>query len=139
MLIDTLRYVKILEGRGVERRLAEAHAEAIDEASRDDLATKADINDLRLATSADINDLRLTTKAAMDELRLSTKSELNELRQSTKSDLNELLQSTKSDLNELRLATRADISELRAEMYRAMMLQAGVIVGATVALIKLLP
>ena len=41
------------------------------------------------------------------------------------------------------LATRADIATLRAElrgdMYRAMLIQTGVIVGAVVALLRLVP
>ena len=35
-------------------------------------------------------------------------------------------------------ATKADLAELKAEIYRALMVQAGVIVGTTVALVKLL-
>jgi len=74
----------VLEQHGVDRQTAEAHAEALEEASRDDLATKA-------------------------------------------------------DLREQRLAGQSDLGEFKAEIYRAMMVQAGVIVGATVALLKLIP
>ena len=37
------------------------------------------------------------------------------------------------------LATKSDIANLRAEMYRAFALQAGVVIAATVALVKLIP
>lgn len=37
------------------------------------------------------------------------------------------------------LATKADIAILRAEFYRALLLQAGAIIAATVALVKLIP
>lgn len=37
-----------------------------------------------------------------------------------------------------RIATKEDLANLRAEIYRAMILQAGVIIGAVVALLKLL-
>ena len=37
------------------------------------------------------------------------------------------------------VALRTDIAELKAEVYRGMWIQAGVIIGAVFALIKLLP
>src|SRR5262249_33792594 len=48
MTIDTLEYVKKLEAAGVDRKAAEAHAEALRPAIGDELATKSDI--LRLET-----------------------------------------------------------------------------------------
>jgi hypothetical protein len=44
MTIDTLEYVKKLEAAGVERKLAEAHAEALREAVAREVATKADVD-----------------------------------------------------------------------------------------------
>ena len=43
MTIDTLEYVKRLEAAGVERKLAEAHAEALRATVVQDLATKHDL------------------------------------------------------------------------------------------------
>ncbi len=37
------------------------------------------------------------------------------------------------------LATRADLTALRADMYRALWIQGGVIIGAVVALVRLIP
>ena len=54
---DTLTTVRELEAAGVERRQAEAHAEALRRAvsaDRDELATKADLAELRAATRADL-------------------------------------------------------------------------------------
>lgn len=44
---------------------------------------------------------------------------------------------TKTDLAELRAAFRADIADLRTELVRWMFAQTAVIIGAVVALIKL--
>ena len=44
--IDTLSYVKRLEAAGVERKTAEAHAEAINANVLPQLATKADLREL---------------------------------------------------------------------------------------------
>jgi hypothetical protein len=43
MALDTLAYAKHLEDAGVDRRQAEAHAEAINRYLLPDLATKADL------------------------------------------------------------------------------------------------
>jgi hypothetical protein len=43
MAIDTLAYTKSLEAAGVDRRAAEAHAEALTHHVLPDLATKADL------------------------------------------------------------------------------------------------
>ena len=46
---------------------------------------------------------------------------------------------TKADIDRLEAATKADIANLRADVYRALWMQAGAIVAAVVALVKLLP
>ena len=54
---DTLTTARELEAAGVERRQAEAHAEVLRRAvsaDRDELATKADLAELRAATRADL-------------------------------------------------------------------------------------
>ena len=37
------------------------------------------------------------------------------------------------------LVTRADLADLRADLYRALWIQGGVIIGVVVALIRLIP
>jgi hypothetical protein len=54
MAIDTLAYTKALEAAGVERRIAEVHAEALAKFALADLATKADIERLETATKTDL-------------------------------------------------------------------------------------
>jgi hypothetical protein len=51
------------------------------------LATKVDLEELRLATKVDLEELRLATKADLEEHRLATKADLEELRLATKADL----------------------------------------------------
>jgi hypothetical protein len=47
MAFDTLAYMKRLEAGGIDRAQAEAHAEAVNDYLRPDLATKEDIATLR--------------------------------------------------------------------------------------------
>lgn len=44
MTVNTLEYVKKLEAAGVERKVAEAHAEALSNAVQDNLVTKQDLD-----------------------------------------------------------------------------------------------
>jgi hypothetical protein len=74
MAFDTLAYAKHLEQAGVERRQAEAHAEAMNQYLRPDLATKADIAALEQRI-----DQRLTVME--QSLRAEIKSEIAALEQ----------------------------------------------------------
>ena len=106
---DTLAAARDLEAAGVER----AHAEAIAGAVR----KAAGAGHEELATKADIDRLEAATKADIDRLEAATKA----------------------DIDRLEAATKADIAALEARMYRALWMQAGAIVAAVVALVKLLP
>jgi len=116
---DTHRYVKRLEEAGVPEKQAEAQAEVLSETmslNLDKLATKDDIKDM--ATKADlaevrsaIEGLRVATKADIEGLRVATKADQAEVR----SDIEGLRVATKTDIEGLRVATKAD---LRTEVVR---------------------
>ena len=125
---DTLRIARDLEAAGVERRQAEAHAEAlriVADSARAEAATKAD-----LATTA----AKLASKA--DLAGFATKADLAGF--ATKTDLAGL--ASKADLDGF--ATKADLEtaiaklETRMPKYGLGMVLATV--SLTVALIKLL-
>lgn len=70
-----------LRKAGVDERLArDAARSVLGTDARTDLATKADIAELRLATKADIREVRIATKADIAELRLATKADIAELK-----------------------------------------------------------
>jgi hypothetical protein len=58
----------------------------------------------------------LATKSDLENLRLATKSDLENLRLATKSDLENLRQATKTDLDNLRLAAKQDFRALKDVM-----------------------
>ncbi len=96
---DTLSAAHDLEAAGFERAKAEAVAHAVASAGAagcDDLATKADLEQLRTATKAD----------------------LEQLGTATKTDLEQLGTATKTDLEHLRTATKVDLAELRTDLYK---------------------
>ena len=112
---DTLAHVRTLREAGVERKQAEAHAEAA-RALRAGLATKADL----AVIEADI----ATIKARLDTF--ATKTDLDEF--ATKADL-------KAGLDNLEMRFDARIAGLRADIYRVLWMQTGAFVAAVTALI----
>ncbi len=151
---DTHKFVKHLTESGFTEAQAEALAgeqvaminsnlatrediEKLRLTTQSDIAeVKADIEKLRLATQADIEKLRADTKADIAEvkadiekLRLATQADIEKLRADTKADIAEV----KADIEKLRLATQADIANTESRLTRwivgAMIAQIGVVVG----------
>ena len=128
---DTLAHARTLREAGVERKQAEAHAEAA-RALRAGLATKADL----AVIEADIATIKarldtFATKAdlAVIEARLdmfATKADLDEF--ATKADL-------KAGLDNLEMRFDARIAGLRADIYRVLWMQTVAFVAAMTALI----
>ena len=120
--IDTLRITQKLESAGVDRRHAEAHAEALNEVvvtEFSELATKVDLE--RLPTREDLK--HFATKADLE--RLPTREDLNQF--ATKADLERLPTredlkhfATKEDLHHF--ATKEDLKQYptRAELEAAL-------------------
>jgi uncharacterized protein YpuA (DUF1002 family) len=71
-VLDTLRYVKKLEGVGYSNQQAEAQIEIMSEIVRVNLATREDLKDVR----AEIKDVRIELKQELRETRLELRQEL---------------------------------------------------------------
>ena len=66
--IEVIGTTQVLKDAGVEPRQAEAIAKVV-VAQRDDLATKSDIESLRISTKSDISSLRTELKSDIAELK----------------------------------------------------------------------
>ena len=84
-------------------------ARAVVDAMEHDMATT-------LATKSDLENLRLATKSDLENLRLATKSDLENLRLGTKSDLESLRQVTEAAAEKLALVTQQNLALLRKDM-----------------------
>ncbi len=94
MTFDRLAYIDRLKAAGVTEPQARAMADGLDQALREEVATKSDIADLR--------------------------GEIGLLRAEVKSDLSLLRGEFKAELAGLRGESKADLSGLRAELLAAM-------------------
>ncbi len=143
LAFDTHKFVKHLTESGFTEAQAEALAGEQVAMINSNLATREDMEKLRLATQADIAEvkadiekLRLATqadiaevKADIEKLRLATQADIEKLRADTRADIAEV----KADIEKLRADTRADIANTESRLTRwivgAMIAQIGVVVG----------
>ena len=123
-----------LKQAGFEEAQAEAVVNTMGEALGGNVATKADLTEVRAVLEADM----VAVKADIEQLRLTTQADLA----AVKADIEQLRSETKADL----AAVRADMETLRADMaeqftalYKQLWIMAVGIVGLTVTLVKLIP
>jgi len=101
------------------------------------LATKSDIEQLRLATKSDIVLLKsdiVLLKSDIEQLRLSTKSDIEQLRVATKADIEKLAEAVKADVAKL----EAKISDAQFKSVGVIITAVAIIVGLGATLPKLL-
>ena len=131
LAFDTHEAVLALKQAGFAEGQAEAVVTTMGAALGGQVATKADLAEVRAA----LEQLRLTTQADLAEVRTALEAALEQLRSETKADL---------AVGRAALETlRADTAEQFATLYKQLWLMAvGIItltVSLTVSLVKLLP
>ena len=111
---DRLRYTDTLRNAGIDEKSARAHADALDDAMRQGVATKSDIGDVR----SDMQNVRQELKTEIAELRHELKTDIAELRHELKTDISELRQEVKTDISGLRHEVKTDIAGLEIAFTR---------------------
>ncbi len=109
LAFDTHKAVMALKQAGFEEAQAEAVVNTMGEALGGNVATKADLTEVRAVLEADM---------------VAVKADIEQLRSETKADL---------------AAVRADMAEQFTALYKQLWLMAVGIVGLTVTLVKLIP
>ena len=125
LAFDTLAYARRMEAVGFSRDQAEAMAEEQAKLLDERLATKTDLEALKLAVGKDIEALRLAVGKDIEALRLAVGKDIEALRYATKADLQTGLAETKADILKWMVGTVG--------------VQTVVILGAVVALARVLP
>ncbi|WP_175001346.1 hypothetical protein [Duganella vulcania] len=115
---DTLSYTRRLEAAGVPAEQADAHAHALSEALRTQLATKADVQLAKTELNDKIELVRteLIDRIELVRLELNDKIEFVRLELNGRMDRMEAKQA--AEFAELRALIRDEISHLRTEMMR---------------------
>jgi len=120
LAFDTYKAVTALKQVGFEEAQAEAVVNTMGEALGGNVATKADLTEVRAALEADMTAM----KAALETDIAAVKADIEQLRSETKADL---------------ATMRADMAEQFTALYKQLWIMAVGIVGLTVTLVKLIP
>jgi predicted nucleic acid-binding Zn-ribbon protein len=131
LTFDKLAYVDRLKAAGMGEREARALAEGLDQALREEVATKTDLTAVKTELAADIAAVK--TELAADIA--AVKIDLAAVRTELKADI----AAVKIDLAAVRTELKADIAAVKHDMLRWMVGMAFAQVGLTVALVRLLP
>lgn len=162
VIFDTLKFSKRLKEAGVPSAQAEAEAEVLSEifaVNLQELPTKEDLQAVKEELRHEIKEVR----SEINELRDEVKADINELRDEVKADINELRNEVKAEIKDVRHEiqdVRHEIQDVRKDMVSmeqrfdikleklemsllvkmGIMLAsvAGIVVSATVTLIKIL-
>lgn len=119
-----------MKAAGIDETHARAHAEGLDQALREEVATKSDLAELRAELKSDIAELRAAGKADIAEVRADIEG--------VKHEIDTLRIAAKADNMELKLSVKADLAALEATLLRWFIGTAIALVALTATIVKFL-
>ena len=131
---DTLTFAKRLTEAGERPAVAEAHAMALRDFVMDAIATKTDIEGLRIAMKTDIDAVKTDLRAEMKAMKTDLQTEI----QAVKSGLQAEIQAVRADLQAEGRLLRKDIDAMGLKLTVRMGGMLAVAVGAAATLNKIL-
>ena len=131
LTFDKLAYVDRLHAAGMGEREARALAEGLDQALREEVATRTDIATVR----TDLAAVKTELAADIVAVRAELKADIAAVRTELKADIAAL----RTELKAYIAAVRTELAAVKHDMLRWMVGVSFVQVGLTVALIRLLP
>ena len=128
LTFDKLAYVDRLKAAGIDERHARAHAEGLDQALREEVATKSDITGVK----HEIEALRAELKTDFAEIRAETKADIADVRAEMKAGFDEV----KHEFAAERLSSKADMAVQEATLLRWFIGTAITLVALTATIVK---
>lgn len=137
---DTLKFARALRDKAkLSPEQAEGLADALVDVFDGNLATKADIYELRADVQivrGDIEALKIQSRADTEALRLATQGDIESLRVTTEADSDNLRLSTTAGLEGLRMEIKAGLDGLRLETKADIEAVKGAIASAKVETVR---
>jgi hypothetical protein len=124
LTFDELAYVDRLKAAGMGEREARALAEGLDQALREEVATKTDLTAVKSELAADIAAVKTELAADIAAVRTELGAEITAVRTELRTEI---------------AAVRIDLAAVKHDLLRWMVGMAFAQVGLTVALVRLLP
>ena len=135
LTFDKLAYVDRLKAAGVGEREARALAEGLDQALREEVATKSDLAAVRTDLAANIAAVRTDLAADIAAVRTELAADIA----AVKTELAADIAAVRTELRGEIAAVRIDLAAVKHDLLRWMVGMAFAQVGFTVALIRFLP
>ncbi len=101
VLFDTHAFIKKLESSGVSSVQAEAHADALVEAFRGGVATKADLKEGENALRADMQKMEAGIRSDMQKMEAEIRGDMQKMETGIRSDMQKMESSLKGEFNSL--------------------------------------
>ncbi|WP_457796796.1 coiled-coil domain-containing protein [Methylocystis sp. S23] len=113
---DRLAYVDRLKGGGIDEAQARAHADALDAAMRDTIATKADVDGLGRDLRREMAELGTDLRREITELGTDLRREIAEQGTDLRREIAEQGSDLRREMAELRAEFRGDMADVRREI-----------------------
>jgi len=142
LTFDKLAYVDRLKAAGMGEREARALAEGLDQALREEVATRTDLAAVKTELAADIVAVRTDLAAVKTELAadiVAVRTDLAADIAAVRTELAAVKTELAAEIVAVRTELKADIAAVKHDMLRWMVGMAFAQVGLTVALVRLLP
>ena len=91
LTFDKLNYVDSLKAAGVEEKVSRAHANALDVALHESVATQQALSDVETALKQEISEVHTKLKQEISEVRTELKQDILEIRKDMEAMENRLL------------------------------------------------
>ena len=101
VFFDTHAFIRKLESSGVSPVQAEAHADALVEAFRGGVATKADLREGENALRADMQKMETGIRADMQKMETDIRSDMQKMETGIRGDVQKMESSLKGEFNSL--------------------------------------
>ena len=135
LTFDKLAYVDRLKAAGVGEREARALAEGLDQALREEVATKSDLAAVKTDLAANIAAVRTELAADIAAVRTDLAADIVAVR----TELAAEIAAVRTELRAEIATVRVDLAAVKHDLLRWMVGMAFAQVGLTVALIRFLP
>ncbi|MBI2740856.1 MAG: DUF1640 domain-containing protein [Rhodospirillales bacterium] len=146
LTFDKLAYVDRLKAAGMGEREARALAEGLDQALREEVATKTDLAAVKTDLAADIAAVKTELAADIAAVKTELAADIATLRREFATEIAAVRRELATEIAAVRrelaseiASVRADLAAVKHDMLRWMVGLAFAQVGLTVALVRLLP
>jgi predicted nucleic acid-binding Zn-ribbon protein len=139
LTFDKLAYVDRLQAAGMGEREARALAEGLDQALREEVATRNDLAAVRTGLAAEISAVRTGLSAEIAAVRTELKGQIAAVRSDLAAEIAAVRTELKGQIAAVRADLTADIAAVKHDILRWMVGVAFAQVGLTVAITRFLP